>query len=580
MSGKIRHLLFRRGRYYARMAVPSALRSIIGKRELTEALDADRRIAERLLAAVTARMQRQIDAARVQTDEAPQRRTVPIRGRQLQQRQLALAHYETELEIDDATRNSGQYTPFGQPFADVYRNKLKLLAAGLLADDEIGALIGWALTGFMDRGNLNVERGSPEWRSMARTLASVQLEALQRLQERDQGDFTGSPTLPILKSKASPTPDSSNPLAIRILGPESHKTLSELLPEYLRQKDMSEASKNEAHVAVRMAEDWFVETRPVYTYTRRDMLQFMDALVGAPSNALKRFPGLTLPQAIEANKKRKVPYPALDLRTVDKWLSCLRTMFKWLMRRDILPDNPLADVKTERKKTATEPSRLDFGTADLGKIFSPQNGFDRSSDWGEFEWATLVSLFTGIRPSELAQVTLDNISLDSGILVMRVQGKLKTRSSWRMIPIHSKLIELGFERRIEGLRKLGKRHLFPDWYANGCASLTRAEIRAKATGMPISRNNFFPKYIPTKFNRNLRKLGITDTRLDFYSLRHTFRTKLINAGVVKDICDRLTGHSDHSPSKSYDHSEGKEEKSLIEMLKGGIEKLRFDGISL
>ena len=38
MAGKIRHLLERGGRYYARLSVPAALREIVGKRELTECL--------------------------------------------------------------------------------------------------------------------------------------------------------------------------------------------------------------------------------------------------------------------------------------------------------------------------------------------------------------------------------------------------------------------------------------------------------------------------------------------------------------------------------------------------------------
>ena len=34
MAGTVRHLLLRNGRFYARISVPKALRSIIGKQEL------------------------------------------------------------------------------------------------------------------------------------------------------------------------------------------------------------------------------------------------------------------------------------------------------------------------------------------------------------------------------------------------------------------------------------------------------------------------------------------------------------------------------------------------------------------
>ncbi len=57
MAGSIRHLLARNGRFYPRVAVPKALRSIVGKRELLEAIGAGRSEALRALPAAAARMQ-------------------------------------------------------------------------------------------------------------------------------------------------------------------------------------------------------------------------------------------------------------------------------------------------------------------------------------------------------------------------------------------------------------------------------------------------------------------------------------------------------------------------------------------
>ena len=63
MTGAVRHLLHRAGRYSARVAVPETLRKIVGKRELIEALGADRTTALRRLPGVVARMQVQLDSA-------------------------------------------------------------------------------------------------------------------------------------------------------------------------------------------------------------------------------------------------------------------------------------------------------------------------------------------------------------------------------------------------------------------------------------------------------------------------------------------------------------------------------------
>lgn len=49
MAGKTRHLLNRNGRYFTRLVVPAALRTVIGKTELRTALGADYRQALKLL---------------------------------------------------------------------------------------------------------------------------------------------------------------------------------------------------------------------------------------------------------------------------------------------------------------------------------------------------------------------------------------------------------------------------------------------------------------------------------------------------------------------------------------------------
>ena len=65
---KVRNLLPRKGRYWARVSVPEALRPIIGKRELTEPLGADLTIAKRKLPGAVARMLERLSAAREELD--------------------------------------------------------------------------------------------------------------------------------------------------------------------------------------------------------------------------------------------------------------------------------------------------------------------------------------------------------------------------------------------------------------------------------------------------------------------------------------------------------------------------------
>jgi hypothetical protein len=89
MAGKIRNLLPRNGRYYARITVPASLRPIVGKRELTEPLGADRTVALRPFSSAIHCMQIELDHARDRA--ASLNPATQTRRRTLSIRQMALA---------------------------------------------------------------------------------------------------------------------------------------------------------------------------------------------------------------------------------------------------------------------------------------------------------------------------------------------------------------------------------------------------------------------------------------------------------------------------------------------------------
>lgn len=66
MAGKTRHLKEKDGRFYARIAVPAALRSAIRKSELGTPHGGDRRAALRLMPDAAAELRRRLDEARTQ----------------------------------------------------------------------------------------------------------------------------------------------------------------------------------------------------------------------------------------------------------------------------------------------------------------------------------------------------------------------------------------------------------------------------------------------------------------------------------------------------------------------------------
>jgi integrase len=553
------------------MAVPSTLRSIIGKREFWVSINASSDAAAvRKLPAAVAQFQAAIDAARAEAKAGRLQAASPRRGRSLTPRQLADAHYRAQMQFDNELRNADHR--FARGFVDdAYVAALRGVISGATDDQGLLETLGRVAHHYRSMGNFTAEIGTPEWRESVRALAVAELESLARTAERDEGDFTGQPSNPLLIAKPE-TVAASDPLTLRILGPDSKKALSEIVPDFVKERGAGPQLNHQCKITARIFEEFLEEAKPLYRITRADVRGFKQALSETPAHFTKRFPGLTLPATIKANKLRAIQYAPIDTRTVNEgYLSRIHSIFNWCVRNDVIPDNPATGVKVEtaKGKGKGKAPRINFSPSDLTKIFSPAL-FDTSKPFDEPQWAALTALFTGARASELAQIKLDSIRHERGSLVVAIEEETKNAESQRLIPIHSALITLGFEKHVERLRSSGATHLFPVWYRKGMEARKRAHDGGKLT-----LHHHFPRFIPRAFNVTIKKkIGIHDTRKTFHSFRHTFATGLDRAGVPRSMQDRLCGHADHSPHAGYVHGEP------VEAMKDAIEKLRFDGFVL
>ena len=104
MAGKVRYLIQRDGRYHARIVVPKALRSTVGKTELSSPLGADRQVALRRLPASVATLQDQLDRARAKVAQG--KRPTASRPRNLDAEEMAHIQYGRAVAFDTELRNS------------------------------------------------------------------------------------------------------------------------------------------------------------------------------------------------------------------------------------------------------------------------------------------------------------------------------------------------------------------------------------------------------------------------------------------------------------------------------------------
>ena len=181
-------------------------------------------------------------------------------------------------------------------------------------------------------------------------------------------------------------------------------------------------------------------------------------------------------------------------------------------------------------------------------------------------WLFLLGLTSGARLEEVGQARLADVQEDDGIAFIDIDDRenvvpaepdtdgrsLKNEMSRRVVPIHDRLIELGFLEYVEAMRKLGQTMLFPDLKQNVFGKFTQEGSR--------------------RANRFIDKFVSKDRRLVFHSLRHRFKDEGRNVGVAESILDQLCGHSPATVGARY--GEGAD----VKQLKRRLRRLRFSVI--
>jgi integrase len=239
-------------------------------------------------------------------------------------------------------------------------------------------------------------------------------------------------------------------------------------------------------------------------------------------------------------RKFKDTLVASGLRSasVQKQLSCIKTLLAYAADNALVTANPLARIRVQRGKDQTD--REDFTSDDFRKLFgSVERGSER-------HWIMQIAQYTGMRLSEICQLHAEDIFRSEDIWCISVNkndGKaLKTESSRRVIPIHEAIMHGGF---LDFVPTEGR--LFPS---------AKPDAKGNAGGL-VSR----------WFTRYRREVGITSERKVFHSFRHTFITAAREV-MPEETYTRITGHSTGKVNRGYG-------KISIRKLKQAIDLVTF-----
>ena len=215
-----------------------------------------------------------------------------------------------------------------------------------------------------------------------------------------------------------------------------------------------------------------------------------------------------------------------------------------MMRHGYVKQNFFKGLHIE-VETRPDDEREVFTTEDLKKIFAPQKKYL----YNYYYWLPRIAIFTGMRLNEICQLHTSDIYQKDSIWIFDINKntedkRLKTRASKRLIPIHSRLIQLGFidfVKSKEGDRVFDELGLSIDGYG---------------------------RYPSRWFGRWKKKIGVEPP---FHSFRHTVINHLKQKGINPFVIHAIDGHTEGDMSmdrygKPYN----------VTILKDAIEQLDFD----
>ncbi len=212
-------------------------------------------------------------------------------------------------------------------------------------------------------------------------------------------------------------------------------------------------------------------------------------------------------------------------RSAARLLSSLRRFYRYQIREGRIGSDPSALLESPKLGRCLPDSLSEADVEAL--LVAPKT----ETSQGLRDRAMLELLYaSGLRVSELVNITLDQINIPQGVL--RVCGK---GNKERMVPIGEQALDW-LERYINHARPAimkrddASRYVF---VTNRSGSMTRQTLWHM-------------------IKRYARKVGI-NKKLSPHTLRHAFATHLLNHGADLRVLQMLLGHSDLATTQIYTH---------------------------
>ena len=226
-------------------------------------------------------------------------------------------------------------------------------------------------------------------------------------------------------------------------------------------------------------------------------------------------------------------------KTRNAYMSELGTIWAMLMKRGKATTNPWSVPRVQRDRDQEQTGRA-WTHDEEDRIFKAAQAVGH--EWFE---ACMIVRYTGLRLTDAKALKWSEVDLKQRTISL-APVKTKRHGIFVKIPIHPKLAAI--------LAELERKRTSTEWVL---------PERAKHNG-----KKYFKGDMP--FAKILERAGVVEPegseyKLSFHCWRHTFDTRLSEAGVDQETRMAMTGHTVKETEKIYNHDWGRFEKAIAAM---------------
>ena len=296
--------------------------------------------------------------------------------------------------------------------------------------------------------------------------------------------------------------------------------------------------------------------KPIHLISKEKLREYKEIVLALPKNRNKHtcYKGLNIKQIVKVEMSER---DRISDRNASKYLSRAKSFFKYAYRNSFIAED-VGEALSYRLSENASIRRVPFSQTDIRKMInSPE--YTSGKLRGAKYWAPLIAMFSGMRLEEVCGLRVSDIRHLSNIWVFSVREnetrKLKNKTSIRDVPIHSKLIELGFIEFVKMQKKYGFDRVF-------------SELQSHRDGYSNTVSKWF-----SGFQKRCDLAPLTNSYevRSFHSFRHTVSTALASSDLQERVINKLLGHSygDSETMKTYTHAIN------IKRLKEAVDKIEY-----